>query len=80
MFWWVVLHLFSLEFSEVFSSKFWDVYGFVMALDSLSFNAQGCVSALIANYHGMSCSGTCWLLGRPWFQCRYGGFLLSFVY
>ena len=25
----------------------------------------------------MSCSGTCWLLGRTWFQCRYGGFWMS---
>ena len=25
----------------------------------------------------MSCSGTCWLLGGAWFQCRYGGFWLS---
>ena len=26
------------------SSEFWSVYGFGMALDSLSFNVQGCVS------------------------------------
>ena len=25
----------------------------------------------------MSCSGTCWLLGGAWFQCRYGGFWMS---
>ena len=25
----------------------------------------------------MSCSETCWLLGRAWFQCRYGGFWMS---
>ena len=25
----------------------------------------------------MSCSGTCWLLGGAWFQCRYGGFGMS---
>ena len=25
----------------------------------------------------MSCSGTCWLLGGPWFQSRYGGFWMS---
>ena len=25
----------------------------------------------------MSCSGTCWLLGGAWFQCRYGGFWVS---
>ena len=26
----------------------------------------------------MSCCGTCWLLGGAWFQCRYGGFWMSF--
>ena len=26
----------------------------------------------------MSCSDTCWLLGGAWFQCRYGGFWMSF--
>ena len=25
----------------------------------------------------MSCSGTCWLMGGAWFQCRYGGFWMS---
>ena len=25
----------------------------------------------------MSCSENCWLLGRAWFQCRYGRFWLS---
>ena len=25
----------------------------------------------------MSCPETCWLLGGAWFQCRYGGFLVS---
>ena len=25
----------------------------------------------------MSCSGTCWLLGGAWFQCRYGSFWMS---
>ena len=25
----------------------------------------------------MSCSGTCWLLGGAWFQCRFGVFWLS---
>ena len=44
------------------SREFWGVYGFGMALGSLFFNAQGCVPALLENLHGMSCSGTCWLL------------------
>ena len=45
VFWWVELHLFSLQSNEVSSSEFWGVYGFGMALCSLSFNAQGCVPA-----------------------------------
>ena len=48
-----------------------------MALGSMSFNAQGWVPPLMENLLGMSCSGTCWLLGRAWFQCRYGGFQIS---
>ena len=81
LFWWVELDLFSLECNEVSSSGLWGVSGLGMALGSMSFNAQGCVPALRENEHGMSCTGTCWLLGRAWFQCRYGGFwvFLSFT-
>ena len=43
------LDLFSLECNEVSSSEFFGVCGFGMALGSLSFNAQGCVSALLKN-------------------------------
>ena len=49
MFWWVELDLFSLESNEVSSSEFWGVCGFGMALGSLSFNVQGCVSVLLKN-------------------------------
>ena len=71
------LDLFSLKCNEVSSSEFWSVYGLGIALGSLSFNAQGCVPNLMKNLHDMSCSGTCWLLGGAWFQCRYGGFWMS---
>ena len=30
--------------------------------------------ALLEILNGMSWSGTYWLLGGGWFQCRYGGF------
>ena len=46
------LDLFSLECNEVSRSKFWDIYGFSMALGSPSFNVQGCVPALLENWHG----------------------------
>ena len=77
VFWCVELDFFSLECNEVSSSEFWCVYGLGMALGSLSFNAQGCVPALLENSCGMSCCRTCWLLGGAWFQCRYGGFWVS---
>ena len=48
-----------------------------MTLGSLYIEAQGYVPALLENLCGMSCSGTCWLLGSAWFQCRYGGFWMS---
>ena len=43
-------------------------------LGSLYVDAQGYVPALLENLRGLSCSGTYWLLGGGWFQCRYGGF------
>ena len=46
VFWWVELDLLSLKCNEVSSSEFW---GFSMALGRLSFNAQGCVPALLEN-------------------------------
>ena len=48
-----------------------------MNLGSLYIEAQGYVPALLENLRCMSCSGTCWLLGGAWFQCRYGGFWMS---
>ena len=69
------MDLFSLECNEVFNSEFGGVYGFGIALGSLSFNAQGSVPVLLENLRGMSCSGTCWFLGGAWFLCRYGFWL-----
>ena len=43
-----------------------------VTLGSLYIEALGCVPVLLENLFGMSCSGTCWPLGRAWFQCRYG--------
>ena len=74
VFWWVELDFFFLECNDVSSSEFWDVYGFGVTLGSLYIEAQGYVPALLENLRGMSCSGTCCLLGGTWFQCRYGGF------
>ena len=45
-----------------------------MTFGSLYFCVKGYVLALLKNSLGVSCSETCWLLGRAWFQCRYGGF------
>ena len=49
MFWWVELDLFSLECNKVSSSEFWAIYGLGVALGSLSFNAQGCIPAVLEN-------------------------------
>ena len=48
-----------------------------MTLGILSIEALGYFLALLENLHGMSFSGTCWLLGGVWFQCRYGGSWVS---
>ena len=49
-----------------------NVNGFGVTLGSVYIEAQGCVTVLLENLCGMSCSGT-WPLGGAWFQCRYGG-------
>ena len=48
-----------------------------MTLGSLYIEAQGYVPVLLENLCSMSFSGTCWILGVAWFQCRYEGFLIS---
>ena len=53
---------------------------FSVTLGSLYFETQGYVPALLENLHGMSCSGTYWLLDGCWFQCRYGGFWMISYY
>ena len=53
---------------------------FGLTLGSLYVDAQGYVPALLENLHGLSCSGTYWLLGGGWFQCRYGGFWMISYY
>ena len=47
VFWWVELHLFSLECNEMSSSEFLGVYVFGMALDSLPFIFQYLVPILL---------------------------------
>ena len=56
------------------------MYGFGVTLGSLYVNTQGYVPVLLENLRGMSCSGTYWLLGGGWFQCRYGGFWMISYY
>ena len=53
---------------------------FGVTLGSLYVDSQGYVPALLENLCGMSCSGTYWLLGGGWFQCRYGGFWMISYY
>ena len=77
VFCWVELDLFSLECNEVSSSEFWGVNGFGVTLSNLYIEPQGYVPVLLENLCGMSCSGTCWLLGGAWFQCSYGDFWMS---
>ena len=47
VFWWMELDLVPLDGSAVSISKIWCVYGFGMALGSLSVNVQGCVPVLM---------------------------------
>ena len=60
------LDFISLEGNAMASSVFWGVYGFSMALGSLSANMQGCDSALLKDWCGASSTGVCWVLGGTW--------------
>ena len=53
---------------------------FGVTLDSLYVNTQGYVPVLLEILCGMSFSGTYWLLGGGWFQCKYGGFWMISYY
>ena len=53
---------------------------FGVTLGSLHVDSQGYVPALLENLRGMSWSGTYWLLGGGWFQCRYGSFWMISYY
>ena len=54
-----------------------EVYVFGVTLGSLHIEAQGYVPVLLENLPGLSCSGTCWILGGACFQCRHGDFSMS---
>ena len=60
------LDLVSFKGSTVSTSVFGDVYGFSMALGSLSANMQGCDPALLKDWCGASSTGVCQLLGGTW--------------
>ena len=51
-----------------------------VTLGRLYVDTQGYVPALLENLRGMSCSGSYWLSGGGWFQCRYGGFWMVSYY
>ena len=67
VFWWVELEFFCLDCNEVSRSEFWDVCDFGVTLGNMYIEVQGYVPTLLENLHGLSCSGTCWLLGGAWF-------------
>ena len=66
VFWWMELDLVSLKGSIVSSGVFGDVYGFSMALGSLSANVQGCAPVLLKGLCGALGTRACWLLGGAW--------------
>jgi len=72
------MDLISLECNAMSSNEFGGVYGFGMALSSLSFNIQGCIPVFLEDECVVSCTGACWFFGEGSSQCRYGGFWVGF--
>ena len=68
------------EGSTVSSSRFWGVYGFSMALGSLSANVQHCVPVSLKNWCGYLGTGACWLLGGPGFGVETKTFGKALIY
>ena len=62
VFWWVWLDLVFLVGRTVSGGVFWSVCELIMILGSLCANGWGCVSVLLVVWHGVSSTGTCWLL------------------
>ena len=50
------------------SNELSDVNDFGVTLGSLYIGAQGCVTVLLENLHGISYSGACWPLGGNGFS------------
>ena len=59
VFWRIKLDLVSLKGSAMSSSMFWGVFGFHMALGSLSAIVPSCAPVLLKNWHGASGTGAC---------------------
>ena len=57
------MNFFSLECNEVSILSFEFSIGFGVTLGNLYIEGQGYVPVFLENLHGMSCSGTGWLLG-----------------
>ena len=63
VFCWIELDLFSLEGFAVSRSEFWGVYGFAMALGTLSASVQNCASVWLKDRYGVLGTTAFWLLG-----------------
>jgi len=72
VFWSGVISYLS-EGSTMSSSRFWGVYGFIMALGSLSANVQHCVPVSLKNWCGVSGYWCLLAFGWAWFWCWDGG-------
>ena len=68
------MDLISLEYNAMSSNEFGGVYGFGMALSSLSFKIQGCFPVFLED----ECVMSCWFFDEGSSQCRYGGFWVGF--
>lgn len=73
VFWSMGLHLICLKGSAMFSSVFFSIYVFDMALGNLSANVQPCVCVILKDWCGPFRHWSLLAFGWAWFGCEDGG-------
>ena len=80
VFWSMGLHLICLKDSAMFSSEFFSIYVFDMALGNLSANVQPCVSVILKDWCGPFRHWSLLALGGLGLGVKMEGFVRGLTY